>query len=130
MYTTVAILALSLAVHFESQETQADINPAGYIFGMHDQFVITVSGEVWDADDTDGWVRKPELDPPVPLNEIAMYMGTRFVATNGDTWVFKTASAWENFGLPVDPTSVDELGPEAKDNQAAGGCSPSLFGSK
>ena len=130
MYISISIMALCLAIHFEPQESQADINPTGYIFGISGQYVLTISGHVYSANFPDPWTREEGIDPPVPLNEIAMWDGKSFLATNGDFWRYDQYNGewfWTNHGLPVDPTAVGEIDIEAQEMRTAGGCAPGLF---
>ena len=83
-----------------SSSAHADINPAGSIHGLAPvcNGVLTTSGEVyqWSAG---GMYRMPDLDPPIPLDAIAMWGGSCFVSTAGDLWAYP-GGAWINFGPP------------------------------
>jgi len=98
------ILMLTIAMNIGTESARADFDPdaGGPIVSYSTGYCLLTNGECW-APSLAGWARFPNLDPPVPLSEIAFWETTQLITTNGDYWEYNGAT-WTNFGGPPEGT--------------------------
>ncbi len=62
--------------------------------------VLSASGEVWEIDvqvEAPEWIRRADLDPPVPVGEIDWWHAWFMVTRSGEVWQ-NLGSQWNNLG--------------------------------
>lgn len=65
-------------------------------------------GRVWTINAPEGqWVRAPDLDPPMPVEEILFWQPFQLVTVDGEFW-WRGADTWINHGPWPGPAAVEE----------------------
>ena len=74
-----------------------------FIFnGGGDKYALRTDGLVFKTFANEiSWFRDATFDPPIPVNQIAVWQHDMFIDLDGDVWVLKSDGVtWENKGHP------------------------------
>lgn len=104
------MLSALVGFHMGSQSAEAQVvDPTGDIIAVSNASALDRLGQHWKFDTASApgasnkcWVRRGDLDPPIPVTAIRMWQGGVVVATNGDVWVTaadpELGTTWHNCG--------------------------------
>ena len=99
-YVSMGILALMVAYNLGARSAEADWDSTlpGEIIGAAGLTVYTCNGEAWDVDQ--GWVRKPDMDLPVPSSEVKILTSSGsvvYLITQSEE-LYRTNGGWSYYG--------------------------------
>lgn len=102
-----------------------DGTPGIVAYQEDEGIALDSNGHVWSTHYTQGWLRMPEFDPPVPVEQILFWGYHYFVTIYHEAWT--ADGGWHSLGTWPDlPAAVGEFdpieAPSISPNPSAGDC--------
>jgi hypothetical protein len=112
-YVCLGILCLVITYHVGADRARGEWNPSGgWVIGVAFPYVWNTNGEAWEHHSTYGWRTRPEVDLPVPVDQVAILSevtpgNAMLVTVTDEVWRLRNDTIyWSCLGSPCGPVPL------------------------